>query len=153
KALEGMGLDELRPLRFRDALQVPLREDRLWSDTVHSHIERPGLSRNILREELDACLRRGIGDWRPWVRATAGRRRDGDDDAGSSLLHAGQEALDREERRRQVPLDGRAPSFFARLLDRPRRAVATSRIHDEDINRPELLLDTHTHRFDLDEVR
>ena len=75
------------------------------------------------------------------VRATSGRRRDRDDVAAAALLHPGQEALDRQERRREVRVDRRVPLLFGQVLDRPRTHRAAAGVRDHDVGRAEALLD------------
>src|SRR4029434_9349249 len=87
-------------------------------DAVDPDAVRARLGCGVFGEEFDAGFGGGVGDWGAWVWAARGGRRDGDDVSVSSLLHPGEEALDRQEGRGQVGIDGCAPVVFADLLER-----------------------------------
>src|SRR5438309_7232336 len=145
-------IDQHLSLRFGDALLVAIREDRLGGDAIHTDSKGTGLGRQVLREYLDAGLRRGIRDRRPGMGAAAGRGGDRDDVARLPLLHTGQDTLDREERRGEIAFDGCTPPFLGRVLERTGRGIATARIGDQDLDRPKLSLDLAAHGLDLVEL-
>src|SRR5262249_2274046 len=97
---------------------------------------------------LDPGLGGGIGYRSQGVRLPSGRRRDRDDAAGPSLLHARQNALDRQKRRREVPLDGGVPTLLAYLLDRSGPGEAAPGVRTEEVNRAQHAFDLMSHGLD-----
>src|SRR6266550_1077238 len=145
-------IDQHLSLRLGDALLVAVREDRLGGDAIRADPVGTDLGRQVLREDLDPGLRRSIRDRRPRMGSAAGRRRNRDDVAGLPLLHTGQDALDREERPGEIAFDGCVPPFLGRVLERTGRGIATTRIGDEDLDRPKLSFDLKAHGLDLVEL-
>ena len=68
-------------------------------------------------------------------------RGDRDDAARFSLIHTGQNALDRQKSRGEIPIDGSAPTILAGLLNRPRQGKATAGVRNEDVNRSQSIFD------------
>jgi len=132
-----------------DLLLVGFGHDRFRRDAVGPNAVGPGLRGDVLGEEFDAGLSGGIGDRGPWVWAARSRRRHGDDVPASTLFHARQEALDRQERGGQVGVDRCAPGLLTDLLDRAGPACAATGVRDQDVNRAVDLLDSISHPFDL----
>ncbi len=120
------GSDERSCTSFGIIGEVALGQDRLGRDAVRSNSGGTGLRGDILRQQLEARLRRGIRDRAAWVRATSGGRRHRDDVAATALLHARQEALDRQERRGEVRVDRRVPLV---LRTGPRRVPGAPDCH------------------------
>src|SRR5262245_12856985 len=97
-----MGLDELRALRLRDTFHVALGQDGFWGDAVHADIEWSGLGGSVLGEEFDASFSRRVRNRRSGMGPSASRGRYGDDVSCAPLLHAWEDALEREKGRGEV---------------------------------------------------
>lgn len=69
--------------------------------------------------------------------------------AALPLLHARQQALDREECGGEVAVDRGAPALLADLLERARRHRIAAGVGDEDVDGAELFLDAPPHCLDL----
>jgi hypothetical protein len=67
------------------------------------------------------------------------------------IADPGQEALDREERRREVPIDGGTPALFAGILDRAGACEATASVGNKEFHRSQLALNLTARRLDLRE--
>ena len=117
------------------------------------HAERPGLRRQVLGQELDAGLGRGVGDRRARVGPAGGGRGHGDDAPAPACLHGGQDAADGEERRGEVHVDRCPPRLLGDLLDRPRWDGAAAGVGHQDVDRPDPLLDLRVQALDLGGVR
>jgi hypothetical protein len=64
----------------------------------------------------------------------------------SALFHTRQKALKGKERRSEVSVDGRTPSFFARIFQRAGGSKAPSRVRDKNVYRSELTFDSEDER-------
>src|SRR4029453_13136198 len=135
-----------------DLLVVPFGHDRFRGDAVDPDAVGAGLRCGVFGEEFDAGFGGGVGDWGAWVWAVRGGRGDGDDVSVSSLLHPGEEALDRQERRGQVGIDSCAPGLFGYLLERGGPAWAAAGVRDQDVDRAVDVFDLFAHRFDFSVV-
>src|SRR5262249_52284297 len=95
EALERMLVSRGSLLSFRNALLISVCEDCLGGDAIHANSVGPNLCGNILSQDLDSGLGRGIRYGRVRMRLATGGRGNRDDAAGLSLLHSRQNALDR----------------------------------------------------------
>src|SRR5262245_66263746 len=91
-----MQVDEILLLNRGYAPFVLLGEDRFRSNAVRTDSVRTYLAGEVLRQNFYPGLGGGIGDRRHGIRPARGGRRNRNDAAGSALLHARQEAFDRE---------------------------------------------------------
>src|ERR1051326_4460382 len=71
----------------------------------------------------------GVPSRPPGMGSTGGRRGDRDDVARFALLHPGEDAFDRQERRREIAVHRRPPCFLADVLERPGFGKAAARGH------------------------
>src|ERR1700716_1732211 len=86
------------------------------------------------------------------MRSSCGRRRDCEDAASATLLHARQEALYGEERGSQTSVDGRVPVFLRYFLEGPGHRTPSSSVRDEYVYRAELLFYSLSHGLDIGEA-
>src|SRR5262245_32793841 len=86
------------------------------------------------------------------MRLATGCGRNRDDAAGVARLHAREHAFDAQKCCSQVSLDGRAPAFFADVLERARRRKTAASAGHQNVNRSERSLDLLAHRLDLIEL-
>src|SRR5260370_23352926 len=134
-------------------LEVPFGENRLGSNAIHPNAVRAGLRCDILGHEFDPSLGDGVRDRRPGVRTAASSRGDRDDVATSAFFHTRQKALNSKECRCEVSVDGRTPSFFARVFQWAGGSKAPSRVRDKDVYWSELTLDPKTSGLDIGKAR
>src|ERR1700751_4481323 len=78
---------------------------------------------------------------------------DMDDISGFSLLHARQNALDREKCRGEIAVNRCAPPFLGCLLQRAGHGEAAASVGDQNIDRAQFPFDLAPHGFDVAELR
>src|SRR5262252_4177770 len=82
-----------------------------------------------------------------------GGRRHSDDATAPALLHAGEEALDRQEGGGKITLHGDTPVLVADVFQRGRLGEAAACIGNENVDRAQLVFDFTSHRLDVREFR
>src|SRR5262252_161233 len=118
-------------------MRVLFRSVRIVSGAIRTDSVRTDLAGEVLRQNFYTGLGGCIRDRRHRIGPARRGRRNRNDVPCSALLHARQEAFNREEGRSEIAVDRCSPLLLTRLLDWAGRGEAAAGIGDEDVERPE----------------
>src|SRR5712671_7074864 len=110
-----MHVDQGPFLLLRDSDVVPLRQNRLRRDAVHTDAIGTCLRGHDSRKNLNSRFRGGIRNRGLRIWSPRGGRRDRDDVPRFPPFHAWQEGFYGEKRRREVSVNRRMPALLGNL--------------------------------------